>query len=263
MHPAVTPSLRPRHQPPAPLPFPMRSSAAAHAIASPCATCRLRDICLPAGVHEEQLSAFDRLTLSRRKVAAGDCLYRQGDPFLFLYAVHSGSFKATLTRRDGIDQTTNLFLGGDILGLDGAANGAHASNAVALEDAEVCAIPYDQLTRLTAGNSATQHVIGRLMAREIVRDQRMMLMLGTMSAEQRVAGFLLNVARRMKARGYSGTEFHLRMTRAEIGSYLALKLETVSRTFRSLQDRRLVEVNQKHVRICDPEGLARLIGLNE
>jgi CRP/FNR family transcriptional regulator len=137
------------------------------------------------------------------------------------------------------------------------AHGAHASSATALEDAEVCVIPYAHLTDLALGNSGLQQVVGRLMSREILREHSLMLLLGSMNAEERLAAFLLNLSQRLKARGYSASEFHLRMSRAEIGSYLGMTLETVSRTFSAFQQLRLLEVDKRHIRLIDLEGLRR------
>ena len=143
------------------------------------------------------------------------------------------------------------------MGLDALATGRHASTAIALEDTEVCAIPYAHLGEVAAHSANLQMVMARLMSREIVREHNLMMLLGSMNAEERLAAFLLNLSSRMKARGYSAREFHLRMSRAEIGSYLGMKLETVSRTFSAFQAQRLLEVDKKHIRITDLEGLQR------
>ena len=137
------------------------------------------------------------------------------------------------------------------------AQGTHASSATALEDTEVCAIPYAHLIDISASNPGMQHIVGRLMSREIVREHSLMMLLGSMNAEERLAAFLLNLSQRLKARGYSPSEFHLRMSRAEIGSFLGMKLETVSRTFSAFQQQGLLEVDKKHVRITDLDGLQR------
>jgi CRP/FNR family transcriptional regulator, anaerobic regulatory protein len=223
-----------------------------------CSSCHLRDLCLPCGMAG---SDVDRLMFSRRKVKAGQHLYRAGDKFLSIYAVRSGTFKTSLMLSDGREQVSGFSMAGELLGLDGLASGAHASGAVALEDTEVCAIPYADLNLLASQNAGMQHVVSRLMSREIVREHTLMLLLGSMNAEERLAAFLLNLSQRLKARGYSGTEFHLRMSRAEIGSYLGMKLETVSRTFSHFQDQRLLEVDKRHIRIIDMDGLTRAFEL--
>jgi CRP/FNR family transcriptional regulator, anaerobic regulatory protein len=139
--------------------------------------------------------------------------------------------------------------------LDGVAYSEYASSATALEDAEVCAIPYAKLAELASGNSALQQLIDRLMSREILREQNLLMLLGSMNTEERLAAFLLNLSHRLKMRGYSAIEFHLRMSRAEIGSYLGMTLETVSRTFSAFQQLRLLEVDKRHIRLIDLDGL--------
>ena len=226
-----------------------------------CSTCHLKDLCLPCGLTGSDVERLDDLRFARRRVREGQHLYREGEKFQFIYAVRSGTFKSSLMLRDGREQVTGFQMAGELLGLDGLAAGTHASSAIALEDAEICAIPYAHLSELAAGTPDLQHVISRLMSREIVREHSLMMLLGSMNAEERLAAFLLNVSQRMKARGYSPNEFHLRMSRAEIGSFLGMKLETVSRTFSAFQQQRLLEVDKKHVRIRDLEGLRQAFDL--
>ena len=247
---------------PLPLPLPLtRVSADARATPLPalCSTCHLKDLCLPCGLAGADVERLDGMMFSRRRVKAGEALYQEGDPFRFVYAVRSGTFKSTVSLKDGRDQATGFHMAGEVMGLDGLAHGSHATCAIALEDAEVCAIPYAGLNQAGAGNAGLQEAISRLMSREIVREHGLMLLLGSMNAEQRLAAFLLNLSQRMKARGYSATEFHLRMSRADIGSYLGMKLETVSRAFSAFQQQGLLEVDKRHIRIVDGAALARLV----
>ena len=222
-----------------------------------CSACHLKDLCLPCGLNGSDIDRLDDMMFSRRKVAAGQELYREGEKFQFIYAVRSGTFKTSLLLSDGREQVSGFHMAGELLGLDGVANGAHASSAIALEDTEICAIPYSHLNELSCANAGMQNVVSRLMSREIVREHSLMLLLGSMNAEERLAAFLLNLSQRLKARGYSANEFHLRMSRAEIGSYLGMKLETVSRTFSNFQVQRLLEVDKRHIRIVDVLGLTR------
>ncbi len=224
-----------------------------------CSNCHLRELCLPCGMEGTDIERLDSMKFSRRRVKTGTSLYREGDRFEFIYAVRSGTFKTSLELADGREQVSGFYLGGELMGLDGVAHGKHASNATALEDADVCAIPYTHLTELSSAYPGMQHVISRLMSREIVREHSLMLLLGSMNAEERLAAFLLNLSQRLKARGYSPSEFHLRMSRAEIGSYLGMKLETVSRTFSAFQQQRLLAVDKRHIRIADMQGLARAL----
>ena len=236
---------------------PRTRGTAATPLATLCSTCHLRDQCLPCGLTGTETESLDRLMFARRKVAAGQTLYRPGDKFQFIYAVRSGTFKSSLTLAGRGEQVTGFHMAGELMGLDGLANGVHASSATALEDTEVCAIQYSHLSELAANSGNMQMVLARLMSREIVREHSLMVLLGSMNAEERLAAFLLNLSQRLKARGYSSSEFHLRMSRAEIGSYLGMKLETVSRTFSAFQQQGLLEVDKKHVRIIDIEGLTR------
>jgi CRP/FNR family transcriptional regulator, anaerobic regulatory protein len=236
-------------------------SAPAPSLKTTCSTCHLRDLCLPCGMTGVEVERLDEMMFSRRRIKAGDALYRQGDPFQFIYAVRRGTLKSTLTLADGREQVSGFHLAGEQLGLDGVALGKHGTTAVALEDTEVCAIPYAHLANVIVAGSTTEHLISRLMSREIVREHGLMLLLGSMNAEERLATFLLNLAGRLKARGYSASEFHLRMTRAEIGSHLGLKLETVSRTFSAFQRQGLLEVDKRHIRIIDVDGLNHALGM--
>ncbi len=244
-----------------PLPFLRQEAARTSPPLSPlstqCSTCHLRDLCLPCGMTGHDVDELDNLMFSRRKVAAGQDLYQEGETFAYIYAARSGTFKTRLTLPDGREQLMGFYMAGELMGLDGIASGKHASSAIALEDAEVCAIPYSHLAKVAMGAAGLQDAVTRLMSREIVREHSLMMLLGSMNAEERLASFLLNLSQRLKARGYSPSEFHLRMSRAEIGSYLGMTLETVSRTFSAFQQQRLLEVDKRHIRIIDLDGLTR------
>lgn len=220
-----------------------------------CSQCNLRELCLPVGLTPEELERLDHLVSLRRSVRKGEALFRSADPFSSLYAIRTGMFKTRVTSLDGRDQVTGFQMAGEIVGLDGIGGNEHACDALALEDSEVCVIPYNRLTDLAQQVPGLQRHFHRLMSREIVREHGVMLLLGGMRAEERVAAFLLNLTQRMQARGFSSREIVLRMTREEIGSYLGLKLETVSRTFSRLAEEGLIEVQQRHVRIIDPDAL--------
>jgi CRP/FNR family transcriptional regulator len=195
----------------------------------------------------------------RRAVPRGETLFRTGDAFQSLYAVRTGFFKTCVSSEDGRDQVTGFQMAGELLGLDGISNDRHSCDAVALEDSQVCVIPYSQLEELSRDFSELQRQFHKIMSREIVRDHGVMLLLGSMRAEERLAAFLLNLTQRLQARGFSGSALVLRMTREEIGSYLGLKLETVSRTFSKFQDDGMLEVKQRQIKIFDPEALRKLV----
>ena len=224
-----------------------------------CSSCNLRELCLPVGLSDDDLDHLDQLVGSRRPVKRGETLFRTGDSFQSLYAVRTGFFKTCVSSEDGRDQVTGFQMAGELLGLDGISTDRHACDAVALEDSQVCQIPYAQLEKLSRESIPLQHQFHKIMSREIVRDHGVMLLLGSMRAEERLAAFLLNLTQRLQARGFSASSLVLRMTREEIGSYLGLKLETVSRTFSKFQDDGLLEVKQRDIRVLDESGLRRLV----
>jgi CRP/FNR family transcriptional regulator len=228
-------------------------------IKAACSQCSLHELCLSEGLTREELDKLDTLVGARRKLKRQQNLYRAGDPFEAIYAVRTGFFKTDVLLEDGREQVTGFQMAGEILGMDGIGTEVHSCNAVALEDSEVCVIPFSQLEQLSREIQALQRNFHKVMSRELVRDQGLMMLLGTMRAEERLAAFLLNMSQRFTARGYSPAEFHLRMTREEIGSYLGLKLETVSRAFSRFQEEGLIAVQQKHIRILDGEGLKKLL----
>ena len=226
-----------------------------HQLRAVCSGCSLRELCLPMGLTPDEIEHLDQLVYTRRRVKRGESLYRSGDAFGSIYAVRSGFFKSGVVLEDGRDQVTGFHMPGEILGLDGIGTERHTCGATALEDSEVCVIPFSRLEEVSREVRTLQHQFHKVMSREIVRDQGVMMLLGTMRAEERLAAFLLNLSQRFVARGYSPAEFHLRMTREEIGSYLGLSLETVSRLFSRFQDDGLITVQQKHIRILDIAGL--------
>ena len=214
---------------------------------------------MPMGLSDQDLTRLDDLVALRRKVKRGDTLFTIGEKFTSLYAIRTGFFKTCLATEDGRDQVTGFQMAGEIIGLDGIVNDQHTCDAVALEDAEVCVMPFDRIEEISREVTALQHHVHKIMSREIVREHGVMLLLGSMRAEERLAAFLLNLVQRLHARGFSQSELVLRMTREEIGSYLGLKLETVSRTFSKFVEDGIVEVKQRHVRILDTDSLQRLV----
>ena len=223
-----------------------------------CSSCNLRELCLPAGLCAEDLERIENVVYARRRLKRGEALFNAGGSFSAVYAIRSGFFKTSLLDHDGREQVTGFFMGGELLGMDGIG-GAHHGTASALEDSEVCVLPYALIEDLSREIPALQRQLHAVLAREIARDHGVMMLLGSMRAEERLATFLLNLSKRFLRRGYSSTEFHLRMTRDEIGSYLGLKLETVSRLFSAFQKDGLIEVQQKHVRIREIGGLERVL----
>jgi CRP/FNR family transcriptional regulator len=224
-----------------------------------CSNCNLRELCMPVGLEPEELQRLDAIVATRRKVKRRETLFRNGDRFTSLYAIRTGVFKTRVTSEVGRDQVTGFQMAGEIIGLDGIVNEQHSCDAVALEDSEVCVMPFDRVEELSREITALQRHVHQIMSREIVREHGVMLLLGSMRAEERLAAFLLNLVQRLRARGFSGSELVLRMTREEIGSYLGLKLETVSRTLSKFTAQGIVEVEQRLVRITDPEALRDIV----
>jgi CRP/FNR family transcriptional regulator len=225
-----------------------------------CSNCSLRELCLPLGLSADEIERMETMVSGRRGVQRGERLFRQGDRFEALYAVRTGFFKTCASSPEGRDQVTGFQMAGEVLGLDGICTDSHTVDAVALEDSQVCVIPFHDLERLSREFNGLQRHVHRLMSREIVRDQGMMLLLGSMRAEERLAAFLLNLTQRLRVRGFSQSSLVLRMTREEIGSYLGLKLETVSRTFSKFQEQGLLEVRQRQIRLLDTPRLQALVG---
>ena len=214
---------------------------------------------MPTGLNNEELERIDALIGTRRKIKRGEAIFLNGDKFTHLFAVRIGFFKTCLISEDGRDQVTGFQMAGEIIGLDGIVNDHHTCDAVALEDAEICAIPFAQIEDLSREVNVLQRHVHKIMSREIVRDHGVMLLLGSMRAEERLAAFLLNLAQRLHVRGFSKSELILRMTREEIGSYLGLKLETISRTFSKFVEEGLVDVKQRHIHIRNTEALRDIV----
>lgn len=214
---------------------------------------------MPLGLSEEELDLIDDMVAARRTVKRGSLLFRNGEKFTSLYAIRTGFFKTCVASEDGRDQVTGFQMAGEVVGLDGIVNDYHTCDAVALEDAEVCVMPFDRIEELSREVNSLQRHVHKIMSREIVREHGVMLLLGSMRAEERLATFLLNLVQRLHARGFSQSELILRMTREEIGSFLGLKLETVSRTFSRFAEEGIVEVKQRHVRILNTDALKDIV----
>jgi CRP/FNR family transcriptional regulator len=215
-----------------------------------CVACSLGDLCRACMLAAPDMAMAGESRFTRKRVKHGQILYRAGGHSDCVYAIRSGFFKSSFALDDGREQVTAFRMAGEVLGLDGIDNARHASDAIALEDSEVCIIPHARLDE-----PQLQRQLYKVMSRELVRDHSVMLLLGMMSSGERLAVFLINLSQRFAARGLSSSEFHLPMTRAEIGSYLGVSLETVSRLFSRFQEDRLISVTRKYVRILDPYGL--------
>lgn len=225
-----------------------------------CSGCSLHAVCLPCGLSGSDLDELDELTTIKRRIARGTVLYRAHDSFESLFAVRSGSFKSVGVSRAGEQKVTGFHFPSEVLGLEAINNERHSYDAVALEDSDVCVIPYAALTRLALRIPALQTQLLRILSSDISRDQGLMLLLGSMTAEQRIAAFLLALSRRHQKLGYAADRFHLRMTREDIGSYLGLTLETVSRLMTRLQRNGLLTVHQREVTLKNTPALVEIAG---
>jgi len=232
----------------------------AHTLLQPmktlCSTCEL---CLPVGLRPDEFEQLDTVIKQSHRLKKGEFLFRSGEFFHSLYAIRTGFFKTTVASQDGRDQVTGFFMSGELIGMDGICTHSHSCDAVALEDSEVCELPFGHMEALSKEIPSIQTHFFRLMSREIVRDQGVMLLLGNMRAEERIAAFLLNLSQRLHHRGFAANDFILRMSREEIGSYLGLKLETVSRTLSRFHQEGLILVEHKHIRLLKPELLNQMV----
>lgn len=238
----------------------MQNAVANPSLRIACSSCNLRELCLPADLCDMEMQRLDALTSLKRAFRRGEYLYRSGERLHALYAIRTGFFKTQVLHEDGREQVTGFQMPGEIIGLDAICSDAHTCDAVALEDSEICEIPFERLEELSREIPGLQRHLHKIMSREIVRDQGIMMLLGSMRAEERLAAFLLNLSQRFSARGYSPNAFHLRMTRQEIGSYLGLKLETVSRTLSHFHEHGLLNVKVREVEIMDMLRLRSFVG---
>lgn len=230
-----------------------------HYLKAACSNCSVLELCLPIGLTGQEVERLGTIITQRLKVKKGASLYRTGDPFRSLYAVRLGFFKTSVLSLDGREQVTGFQMSGEMLGLDAISTEQHACNAFALEDSEVCPIHFTQLEKLAQTLPSLQHNLNKLLSREIVRDHDMLLLLGNMSSDERLAAFLMNLSQRLNVRGYSSKEFVLRMRREEIGSYLGLRLETICRGIAHLREQNLVDVSGRDVKILNLPGLKQLV----
>ncbi|MEY3718225.1 MAG: hypothetical protein RL727_146 [Pseudomonadota bacterium] len=227
-----------------------------------CSTCILGQFCLPVGLSHADLDKVDALVKERVALKKGGSLYRHGDLMTSVYSIRFGTLKTEHGLSDGRSQVVGFHLPGEILGLDAIGDGHHQSDAIALEDSEACIIRFAEFESLARQIPALQNQFHRILSRELTQDQRHLLALGSMRAEERLAGFLLSLSERLAARGYTNHEFDLRMSREEIGSYIGIQIETVSRLLSRFAEAGLIQVKQRHVKLIDMDGLYELAGLS-
>ena len=225
-----------------------------------CRECSLRELCLPVGLNDTDIHSLEKTIKRRQTLKKGDFLYRVGDPLSALYAVSSGSIKTSELAHDGDIQITGFHLPGELLGIDAISTDLHPCDAVALETTVVCELPMDKLEQLARDIPSLQRQLLRVLSREIVQDENLLMMLGKMNAEARLAACLVSFSERFERLGHSGTKFKLSMSRQDLGDYLGLALETVSRLFSRFQDEGLIRVEGRHIQLLNLTGLRALTG---
>ncbi len=223
-----------------------------------CGGCSLNELCLPHGLEGPDMEKLDSIIRHQPPLHPGQHLFRAGDGGQSLYAVRSGSLKTYCTTKNGDEQVLGFTLPGEIVGLDGMSDGHYASNSIALETSSVCQLPYSQLDELCAEIPSLHRQMMRVVGKEVSSDHRMLLLLGKRSADERLAAFLLSLSLRYKMRGLSATELNLPMSRQDIGNYLGLAIETVSRLFANFQDQDLLRVNRRQITLLNVARLEEM-----
>lgn len=224
-----------------------------------CGTCNLRDLCLPIGLTDAELNRLDKIVKHRRRITRDSALYRMNDPFVNLYAIRVGHFKTYQVNANGAHHISGFQMTGELLGMEAISSYRYQCNAVALEDSEVCEVPFSDLENLLKDVPIMLHYFHRMMSHEIAQDHHAMLQLGNLRAEQRFAAFLINLSTRYKNRGYSATNFQLRMSREEIANYLGLTNETISRLLSHFKKMGWVKVNNREMTLLDVPALLALV----
>ena len=228
------------------------------AIKASCSACSMHQLCLPMGLDDADMNRLDQIIGRRRRLARDERLYAMGEPFRNLYAIRYGHFKTYQVNAAGEQQITGFQMAGELLGMDAISGDRHQCDAVALEDSEVCEIPFARLEELFGQVPALLRHFHRIMSQEITREQNVMLLLGNMRAEQRFAVFLVNLSSRYAARGYSPTRFQLRMSREDIGNYLGLTIESISRLLSRFKKMGLVQVDKREIALLEPARLTAM-----
>jgi CRP/FNR family transcriptional regulator len=225
-----------------------------------CQECSLNEICLPVGLEKQELDQLDKIIERKRPVSRGEHLFRIGDSFDAIFAVRSGSLKSYCITEEGEEQIIGFHLPGELLGLDAIIDGNHPLAAKALETTSLCEIPFAELEILASRLPGLRRQFLRMMSKEIRQDEENIVNLGQKSAEERLASFLISISNRLRRRGFSPSEFNLSMSRGDIGNYLGLALETVSRLFTRFQNEGLLEVDRKHIKLHERDRLCTLAG---
>jgi len=212
------------------------------------------------GLAPDDVERLDSIVKHSKPLHRGDYLFRSGENFRSLFVVKTGSVKTYSPSEEGGEQVLGFHLPGEVIGLDAIDTEVHACSARVLETSAICELPFPRLEELTATIPSLQHQMYRLLSKEISHDTEMLLLHGKKNAEERLATFLVNMSRRLHQRGLSATDFHLSMSRHEIGNYLGLAVETVSRIFTRFQEEGLLKVDRKHVQFLNLAGIEAVLG---
>lgn len=223
-----------------------------------CDSCRVRRLCLPVSLRRGDMGVMSQLVRGHKNLGHGGTVYRVGDRFRSIYAIQKGTVKTYGLTSDGKEQVTGFHLPGEIVGLDGVDTNVHSCTAVALEPTEICDLPFDQLETVSRRVPGLQHEVSRIMGREIEQGGRMLVLIGRMNAEQRVACFLQNIRHRYCQYGDATDTIHLPMSREDIGNYLGLTLETVSRRLSGLQEQGIIHIDKRDIRFLRMDLLSEL-----
>lgn len=228
-----------------------------------CQNCGFSHMCIPVSLDKKEMASLDEIIERKRPYHKSDLLTTAGETFKCLYAIRSGSFKSFITSEDGEQQITGFHFPGDVVGFDAIKSDCYQGYTQALETSLVCEIPYDMVDQMSAYLPSLRRQMMNIMSSEIKQDHDLMMLLNRRTAEERIAHFLLNLSERFADRGFSPKEFNLTMTRNEIGNYLGLTVETVSRLFTRFQKESLVQVNGKLIEITDMQGLTTKLSANK
>ena len=223
-----------------------------------CKNCSLVELCLPRGLNSDDLHTLDDVIQQRRLVRKGEAIFNQGGKSGCIFAVRSGSVKTFTTAKNGEEQILGFHLPGELLGLDGLDNQIHSCSGVALDTSTICELPIDDLNVLCVKMPGLQQQLLSLISDEITKDHTMLLLLARSNAEQKLATFFINLSNRFKARGYSADEFDLTMSRYDIGNYLGLADETVSRLISKFRDRKYIDADRKKIKIINHVSLCKI-----
>lgn len=220
-----------------------------------CHRCKLRNLCSANILSASERKRFSDVTIHDESWDSGQHLFFPGEEIHYIYIVHSGSFKIYITNENGDTQITGFYFQGDVLDLDMSNHADLNYGAVALETSSVCKIPLDEFEKMMIQYPALSNTFLKIMSREIILKQRMILAMGKMTAEQKLADFLVHMSTESKSRGHSSTVIKLSMLRLDIANYLGLAMETVSRTLKDFQNKDIISVERHQVSIKDIEAL--------